>query len=98
LERFFYRMKPIMLEAVQLDGRNVQDVLRLCGVDNVEIVWSGESNSYTQVKVLSSKFLNEFHTAEIGDWLVPGTAGEIYILKDKTFNSYFQYEKVMHMF
>ena len=88
-------MKPILLEAVQLNGRNVHDVLRLCGIDNVEIVWGGESNSYTQVKV---KFSNEFHTAEIGDWLVPGTAGEIYIFKDKTFNSYFQVDKVMHMF
>lgn len=88
-------MKPVMFEAVQLDGHNVNDVLRLCGIDNVEIVWGGESNNYTQVKV---KFSNEVHTAEIGDWLVPGTIGETYIFKDKTFNSYFQYEKVMHMF
>jgi len=71
-----YRKKPVVIEAIQYTGANINDIARFVGdVPN----WSPDSDSY-DIETLEGTM-----TAEHGDWIIKGVKGEFYPCKPDIF-------------
>ena len=74
-----FRKKPVIIDAVQWDGHNIEDILLL----------GEESKRQVQEDVFSDKLfihtLEGVHEANLGDWIIKGVKGEIYPCKPDIF-------------
>lgn len=94
-DRLIYRLKPARTEAIQLTGFNEKDIDFFCGPENAYCYSDCVEKDYKFAKI---RCYDGIRTAQIGDWLIRGIDGEIYILKDNTFRALFTYEKTLHSF
>lgn len=112
-ERFFYRLKPALTEAIQLTGLNETAVDFFCRGENIYFLKYYDIGNIEKYQIDSEQLINAssreykaveiptyegIRIAQIGDWLVRGIDGEIYILKDNTFRALFTYEKTLRSF
>lgn len=74
-----FRKKPVVIEAVQLEVKNLKDVKDWCGGE----VWSRPP--FRAVIGLTIKTLEGNMNAEIGDWIIKGIKGEFYPCKPEIF-------------
>ena len=79
-----FRKKPVVIEAVQWDGSNLQDVGKLGGAREYEQDFLGDD--------LIIHTLEGNMTANKGDWIIRGINGELYPCKPDIFEK--TYEKV----
>jgi hypothetical protein len=79
-----YRKKPVVIEAIQFTGANTVEIAGLLGWD-----YSGGSE-YSDSVVIET--LEGDMTANVGDWVIRGVAGEGYPCKDDVFR--LTYERV----
>lgn len=75
-----YRKKPVEIEAMQLTESNACDVLTFCNSCG-DIVASNENGT------ISIKTLEGTMTANIGDYVIKGVAGEFYPCKPDIFEA-----------
>jgi hypothetical protein len=78
-----YRKKPVVIEAVQFNGRNSADIHEFCGDKVREPV----GKDYLEIKTLEG-----IHIASSGDYIIKGVNGEFYPCKPDIFEK--TYEKV----
>ena len=79
-----YRKKPVVIEAVQFNGRNSADIHEFCGDKVREPV----GKDYLEIKTLEG-----IHIASPGDYIIKGVNGEFYPCKPDIFDK--TYEKVL---
>ena len=72
-----YRKKPVVIDAVQWNGSNLQDVASLGGAREYEQDFLGDD--------LVIKTLEGDMTANKGDWIIKGVKGELYPCKPDIF-------------
>ena len=112
-DRLIYRLKPARTEAIQLTGINEKDIDMFCFPEYVYYyhylvmseVEEGKKNSEQKIDCVSKDYKyaeirchDGLRTASVGDWLIRGIDGEIYIIKDNTFRALFTFEKKLHSF
>lgn len=71
-----YRKKPVVIEAVQWDGYNVQEIIAFIGDTMANFFASGK------MKILT---LEGNMTANAGDYVIKGVQGEFYPCKPEIF-------------
>jgi len=72
-----YRKKPVVIEAVQWDGKNQFEVMNFCK--------SCYFTSYGVEKDLYIDTLEGDMKASVGDYIIKGVEGEFYACKPKIF-------------
>jgi hypothetical protein len=78
-----YRKKPVVIEAIQFDGRNSADIHEFCGDKVREPV----GKDYLEIETLEG-----VHIASPGDYIIKGIKGEFYPCKPDIFEM--TYKKV----
>lgn len=84
-----YVKKPVVIEAVQWTGDNLQEVINFIDEKNCIRYQYCEGSSS---KVLIVKTLEGEHIASVGDYIIKGVKGEFYPCKPDIFAE--TYEKV----
>lgn len=72
----FFRKKPVVIEAVQWDGHNIQDMHDF--MQSSRINYNGAGELY--IPTLEGEM-----TASPGDWIIKGVNGEFYPCKPDIF-------------
>ena len=75
-----YRKKPIVIEAVQFDGKNFKEVGSLCGPGGNKFTGLMVENG-----VLFVRTLEGILRVKEGDWIIRGVKGELYPCKPDIF-------------
>ncbi len=78
-----FRKKPIVIEAIRYDGfiLSRKDIFKL---SDKGIKWFPEDNT------LLIRTLEGVMTANVGDWIIKGVAGEVYPCKPDIFEATFE--------
>ena len=82
--------KPIVIEAIQWTGKNLDEVVMFTGPDKLVQI-RNIHNHPTGVLVIET--LEGDHRASVGDWIIQGIKGEFYPCKPDIFDA--TYEVVM---
>lgn len=80
-----YRKKPVVIEATQWTGENLDEVMKFCSGDaTYELMAKG--NSELVIATLEDGAAAEArHVASRGDWIIKGVSGEFYPCKPDIF-------------
>lgn len=78
-----FRRKPIVVEAVQFTGKNGFEVVDWAKSPTVDVAFSGD------IVVFSTMSAGLMRAAP-GDWVVKGTNGEFYTIKDAIFREIYE--------
>ena len=85
-----FRKKPVVIEAVQWDGKNLDEVMTFCNGDaSYELMARGASELV--IATLEDGESIARHVASVGDFIIKGVAGEFYPCKPDIFEQ--TYEK-----
>lgn len=86
-----FRKKPVVIEAVQWDGKNFDEVSDFTGN------WHGHKLAYEDAESaairtgsLHIKTLEGVMTANTGDWIIKGVNGEFYPCKPDIFEKTYE--------
>ena len=87
-----YRKKPIIIEAVQWTGLNLEEIKSFVGeslkYDIIDIAWVvGKSAPYVNMVI---KTLEGDHTCTKGDYIIKGVHGEFYPCKPDIFEETYE--------
>lgn len=97
-----YRKKPVVIEAIQWDGRNTFDVITFLEGKEPDIrhpraleAWDDFCESARRkgldIKTLEDGSDNRAkHVASIGDWIIKGVKGEFYPCKPDIFEATYE--------
>lgn len=86
-----YRKKPIVIEAIQYNGKNYSEIKKLSKSREIvqppvlEPSKRNPSGEYLQIKTLEGVM-----TASNGDWIIKGVSGEIYPCKPDIFKKTYE--------
>ena len=84
-----YRKKPVVIEAVQWDGENLDEVMTFCNGDaSYELMARGASGLV--IATLEDGESIARHVASVGDFIIKGVAGEFYPCKPDIFAATYQ--------
>lgn len=92
-----FRKKPVVIEAIQYTGDNLEEVIAFTGKHPKFDEWFKSWEEY-QLHVLNDKMIFKIFTLEgvmdasIGDWIIKGVKGEFYPCKHDIFSA--TYEQV----
>jgi hypothetical protein len=82
-----FQKKPVTIEAIRLDLRNLKEVKDWCGGE----VWSRPP--FRAVTGLTISTLEGKMNAEFGDWIIKGVKGEFYPCKPDIFDLTYEESK-----
>jgi hypothetical protein len=77
-----FRKKPVVIEAVQWNGKNIEEVKSFFGLD---AEWS-----YDDLMPLEIYTLEGTMEAAVGDWIIKGIKGEFYPCKPDIFEATYE--------
>ena len=77
-----YRKKPVVIEAVQFDGKEFGEYANFMPKESYFFM---SGNGKTKPAHLNIHTLEGTHRADIGDWIIKGVAGEFYPCKPGIF-------------
>ena len=84
-----YVKKPVVIEAVQWDGGNLDEVMTFCNGDaSYELMARGASELV--IATLEDGESIARHVASVGDFIIKGVAGEFYPCKPDIFAATYQ--------
>lgn len=91
-----FRKKPVEIEAVQWDGRNIDEVLEL--VDFDKLPETEESRQYVNGPGIATTATGEIEIPTLegtmrgvpGDWIIRGVKGEVYPCKPDIFEATYE--------
>ena len=79
-----YRKKPVVIEAIQWDGENLDEVMTFCNGDaSNELMARGAPELV--IATLEDGESIARHVASVGDFIIKGVAGEFYPCKPDIF-------------
>jgi len=78
-----YRKKPVVIEAVQWTGRNINEVHKFLGKGWENQEWDG--NDFIIIPTLEGD-----HRADKGDFIIRGVQGEVYPCKPDIFEATYE--------
>lgn len=88
-----YRKKPVVIEAVQWNGKNLAEILLFTGIHPSADHWTHERfEEVVKKDGLKIFTLEGKMSANINDWIIKGVKGEFYPCKPDIFDA--TYEKV----
>ena len=89
-----YRKKPVVIEAVQWNGRNLEEIKEFVGDSLIYEIFDFAWNigKYTPVVYMEIKTLEGNHKCSQGDYIIKGVQGEFYPCKADIFEQ--TYERV----
>ena len=93
-----YRKKPVVIEAVQWDGRNLEEIKEFVGDSLIyeifDTTWEGRWGvpTTTPTIYMGIKTLEGTHVCSEGDYIIKGVQGEFYPCKPDIFEQ--TYEQV----
>ena len=76
-----YRKKPVVIEAIQYDGDNW---------DDIEVWTDFRAKHWRSSNVMAIETLEGTMTANVGDWIIKGVAGEFYPCKPDIFEKTYE--------
>ena len=76
-----YRKKPVVIEAIQYDGDNW---------DDIEVWTDFRAKHWRSSNVMAIETLEGTMTANVGDWIIKGVAGEFYPCKPDIFKATYE--------
>ena len=76
-----YRKKPVVIEAIQYDGDNW---------DDIEVWTDFRAKHWRSSNVMAIETLEGTMTANVGDWIIKGVAGEFYPCKPDIFEATYE--------
>ena len=80
-----YRKKPVVIDAVQWTGANLDEVMLFCAGDaTYELMSKGNSELVISTLEDGENFEAK-HVASRGDWIIKGVQGEFYPCKHDIF-------------
>lgn len=87
-----FRKKPVVIEAVQWQGDNIQEVLSIVDFDKLPDLNDGYIKpGISQVLgTLEIPTLEGVMTATSGDWIIRGVEGEVYPCKPSIFETTYE--------
>jgi len=83
-----FRKKPVVIEAVQWDGANLDEVNQLAGIDfttNYQLV-----DGALMIQTLESPNRDTALRASVGDWIIKGVKRELYPCKPDIFEATYE--------
>lgn len=84
-----YRKKPVVIDAMQWIGTNIDEVLKFCAGDaNYELMARG--NAELVISTLEDGNGTARHVASRGDWIIRGVQGEFYPCKPEIFDATYE--------
>jgi hypothetical protein len=86
-----FRKKPVVIEAVQWDGANIDVILDFC-LTKASVRRAPEGQDTPARDTIAIDTLEGTMTAQRGDWIIKGVKGEFYPCKPDIFET--SYEKV----
>lgn len=79
------RKKPVVVEAMQFEGDNINEIARFCGDELAgQYVVEGE---FYEIETLEGEMI-----VRPGDWIIRGVAGEVYPCRDDIFRQTYEVE------
>ena len=90
-----YKKKPVIIEAIQYTGDNLQEVLDFTGKHPSWNHWFKDFDDYknhveSENGVFKIKTLEGDHNAQIGDFIIKGVHGEFYPCKPDIFEKTYE--------
>lgn len=76
-----YRKRPVVVEAIQFDGKNSAEILDFVGERATYIQGDNSVHIWT---------LEGVHKADVGDFIIKGVAGEFYPCKPDIFEKTYE--------
>lgn len=86
-----FRKKPVVIEAVQWHGANVQEILDF-GMTGTQPIWGDDlkiSKDASEVFILTAEGTMK---ASLNDWIIRGISGEFYPCKPDIFEATYDLE------
>ena len=80
-----FRKKPVVIEAVQYTGANVQEIIDFT---EGEAIKNGGKSDYMTIHTLEGA-----HIATTGDWIIKGVKGEFYPCKPDILDQTYEVEE-----
>lgn len=88
-----YRKKPVVIDAIQWNGNNLDTILDFCeGSATYESMASGGGAIVIQT-LESNKAIGTKHASTIGDYIIKGVQGEFYPCKPDIFKETYEVAK-----
>lgn len=85
-----YRKKPVVIEAVQWTGENVNQIWDAFGTEDIVFVNSQYSHELEIRTLEDGRDGRAKHVASLNDWIICGVAGEIYACKPDIFEATYE--------
>lgn len=93
-----YRKKPVVIEAVRWDGKNLREVIAFTGLHESALKRFNlqQDDNWDKYEELVEKEGLKIFTLEgplmatIGDWIIKGVAGEVYPCKPDIFEKTYE--------
>jgi hypothetical protein len=89
-----YRKKPVVIEAVQWTGQNLQEMVDHCVPNGQGEQWQIAPLEAGQPMTIHT--LEGDHRGDIGDWIIRGVKGELYPCKPDIFASTYEPAEPSH--
>ena len=87
-----YRKKPVVIDAIQWDGENLDEVMTFCNGDaSYELMARGDSELV--IATLEDGGSIARHVASVGDFIIKGVAREFYPCKPDIFEKTYELVK-----
>lgn len=75
-----YRKKPVVVEAIQYDGKNIEAIEQFAGYEAMD------KDGTLFIRTLENRRLQ----ADAGDWIIKGVKGEFYPCKPDIFEATYE--------
>lgn len=89
-----YRKKPVVIEAVQWDGKNHREMFNFLGGEDTDYITASGVNFYIDWDKVEGgliiKTLEGEHIASLGDFIIKGVQGEFYPCKPDIFEKTYE--------
>ncbi len=83
-----YKEKPVYLEALHFDGKNVQEVLKFTGKTKLDFITGGNKPNLPEYALINT--LEGIMKIYVGDWIIKNEKGNFYPCNPNTFKIKFE--------
>ncbi|WP_286713792.1 hypothetical protein [Acinetobacter sp. UBA2581] len=85
-----YRKKPVVIDAIQWDGKNAEEVFSFTGNKAKFYEWHQYNESGIDKHIIQINTLEGVMSANVGDYIIKGVQGEFYPCKPDIFEATYE--------